>query len=154
MANKYDSAEDTLKHIKRVNELLLHAIGELSERAIVHDSSKLEEPEKTLFDEFTPMLKDCTYGSAEYKEFLKQLDPALQHHYSKNSHHPEHYPGGVDEMDLFDIMEMFFDWKAASERHTDGNILKSIDINKKRFKMSDQLAKIFNNTAQRLPKSV
>jgi len=46
--------------------------------------------------------------------------------------------------------EMFFDWKAATERHNDGNIFKSIKINQDRFKYSDQLADIFTNTAERL----
>ena len=45
---------------------------------------------------------------------------------------------------------MFFDWKAATERHDNGNIFKSIEINKKRFEMSDQLCDIFTNTATRL----
>ena len=53
-------------------------------------------------------------------------------------------------MDLFDLIEMFFDWKAATERHNDGDINKSIEINKERFKMSDQICDIFKNTAKRL----
>jgi hypothetical protein len=52
-------------------------------------------------------------------------------------------------MDLYDIIEMFLDWKAATERHADGDILKSIEINKGRFKMSEQLYEIFLNTALR-----
>lgn len=49
-------------------------------------------------------------------------------------------------MDLFDVIEMFVDWWAASERHEDGDIMKSIDINKERFQMSEQLCNIFKNT--------
>lgn len=45
---------------------------------------------------------------------------------------------------------MFFDWKAAGERHADGNIYKSIEINKDRFKLSEQTVDIFKNTAERL----
>jgi hypothetical protein len=70
--------------------------------------------------------------------------------YQKNSHHPEHYENGVNGFDLFDLMEMFFDWKAAGERHADGNIYKSIEINKDRFKLSEQTVNIFTNTAKRL----
>jgi hypothetical protein len=33
-------------------------------------------------------------------------------------------------------------------RHADGNVNKSIDINEKRFAMSEQLAAIFRNTAR------
>jgi hypothetical protein len=148
---KYDSKVDTLLHIKRVAELLTNAAAELIRRADVHDNSKLESPEKELFDEFTPKLKGCTYGSEEYKEFLKGLKVALDHHYAFNSHHPEYYgPQGIDGMNLFDLIEMFFDWKAAGERHADGNIYKSIEINRDRFGMSSQLSEIFANTALKL----
>lgn len=146
----YDSTNDTLKHIKRVAELLTQAAQKLIDRANVHDASKLESPEKELFDEYTPKLKGCTYGSDEYHQYLKGLKVALDHHYANNSHHPEHYKNGVNGFDLFDLVEMFFDWKAATERHDDGNIYKSIDYNKTRFEMSDQLCDIFRNTAIRL----
>jgi hypothetical protein len=147
---EYDSKADTLLHIKRVAQLLTEASIELIRRANVHDDSKLESPEKELFDEFTPKLKDCTYGSDEYKGYLKGLKVALDHHYACNSHHPEHYKNGINGFDLFDLIEMFFDWKAATERHADGDIMKSIEINKERFGISDQLAEILNNTAIRL----
>ncbi len=146
----YDSTIDTLLHIKRVAELLSNASSELIRRATVHDNSKLESPEKEIFDEFTPKLKNSTYGSEEYKEFLSSMRVALDHHYKMNTHHPEHYPGGVNDFDLFDLLEMFFDWKAATERHADGNIYRSIEINKERFALSDQIANIFKNTAERL----
>ena len=56
----------------------------------------------------------------------------------------------VNGFDLFDLMEMFMDWKAAGVRHADGNIYKSIEINKDRFKLSEQTVDIFTNTAKRL----
>lgn len=146
----YDSRADTLLHIKRVAQLLTEAAAELIRRANVHDNSKLESPEKELFDEYTPKLKGTTYGSDEYKEYLKELKVALDHHYANNSHHPEHYENGVNGFDLFDLIEMFFDWKAAGERHADGNILKSIEINKERFSLSDQIVDILTNTAKNL----
>ena len=144
--NNYDSTADTLLHIKRVNQLLTEAASELIRRANVHDNSKLESPEKELFDEFTPKLKETTYGSDKYKEYLKELKVALDHHYQNNTHHPEHYENGVNGFDLFDLIEMFFDWKAATERHADGDIMKSIDINKERFGIDEQICDIFKNT--------
>jgi len=146
----YDSKADTLTHIKRVNELLGEAAIELIKRGNVHDSSKLEEPEKSEFDRLTPRLQHLTFGSDEYKASLAELEGALKHHYTHNTHHPQHYPNGVSGFDLFDLMEMFFDWKAATERTKDGNIYKSIEHNKSRFEMSEQLAQIFKNTAERL----
>jgi hypothetical protein len=126
------------------------AIDELTVRAQNHDNSKLEKPEKELFDEYTPKLKNCTYGSDEYKGYLKGLGEALKHHYKFNSHHPEHYENGINGFDVFDLIEMIFDWKAATERHNDGDIRKSIDINKKRFEMSDQLCEIIENTVNNM----
>ena len=147
---KYNSRIDTIKHKLRVYRLLNIARIELKNRAKEHDKSKLESPEKEMFDEYTPKLAGCTYGSDEYKEFLKGLKVALDHHYANNSHHPEHYENGVNGMNLFDLIEMFFDWKAASERHNDGNIYKSIQINKNRFGLTDQVVSIFENTAKYL----
>jgi hypothetical protein len=146
----YDSSIDTLKHIKRVAQLLTEASAELIRRANCHDNSKLEEPEKSTFDEFTPKLAGSTYGSDEYKGFLSAMKPALDNHYKNNSHHPEHYENGVDGMDLFDLIEMFFDWKAAGERHANGNIYKSIEHNTKRFNLSTQTVSMLINTAKKL----
>lgn len=53
-------------------------------------------------------------------------------------------------MNLVDIIEMICDWKAASERQKDGNLLKSIEQNATRFGYDDQLKRIFMNTAKML----
>ena len=142
----YDSTQDTMNHKKDVGHFMANVILNLSKRREVHDNSKLVEPEKSIFDEFTPKLRDTTYGSDEYKVFLKDMGVALQHHYANNSHHPEHFENGINGMSLLDLIEMFCDWCAATMRHADGDIVKSIEINKTRFEMSDQLAEIFKNT--------
>lgn len=143
---EYDSAQDTLDHIRRVAELLNKISKLLIIRGIEHDKSKLYPPEKEIFDTYTPKLKDTTYGSEEYKTFLEEMQVALEHHYSENPHHPEHYKNGIDGMDLLDVIEMLCDWKAASERHDDGDINKSILFNERRFGISKQLINIFQNT--------
>lgn len=140
-----------LYHIKRVNHILLNLAMILMERAQKHDSSKLREPEKTGFEAATMKLKNFEYGSPEYTKSLEELKPTLEHHYRINSHHPEHYERGIDDMDLMDIVEMYADWQAAGERQKGGNIFKSINHNKDRFKMTDQLAQILKNTAERFP---
>lgn len=144
--SNYDSTQDTVNHIVNVRALLDDAIVELQYRAKVHDKSKLEEPEKSMYDEFTPKLKAMTYGSDEYKASLKEMGVALQHHYEHNNHHPEHHKNGINGMSLLDLVEMLADWKAASLRHADGDILKSLETNRVRFGMSDQLFEIFRNT--------
>lgn len=140
----------TLAHIMRVRDLLNKMIIDLLDRGRKHDQSKLISPEVELFTEYTEKLATCTYGSDEYKTFLKEMAPALEHHYANNRHHPEHYPKGVNDMTLMDLVEMLCDWKASSERHNDGNILKSIEINMKRFEITPQLAGILTNTAKEM----
>lgn len=78
------------------------------------------------------------------------MKPALDHHYANNAHHPEHFPNGVNGMTLLDIVEMFCDWKAATERHADGSLARSIQINRERFGISDQLAEIMENTRREM----
>ena len=43
---------------------------------------------------------------------------------------------------------MLCDWKAATLRHKDGNLRKSIELNSKRFGYDNQLKQIFINTAK------
>lgn len=146
-----NSTKNTKAHIKLVNDLMGWYCDMLLQRAVNHDKSKLTEHEKPYFDN-AMRLKDLTYGSDEYKEQLNQLQPALEHHYKNNSHHPEYHANGIDDMTLLDVSEMFIDWLAAVKRHKDGDIMKSIEINKNRFNMSDQLVNIFKNTAKLLSK--
>ena len=147
---------ETLLHIKNVAKLLNKVAAELMERASCHDQSKLEEPELSSFVKFTPRLATSTYGSDEYKKCLEEMKPALEHHYKNNRHHPEHFEKEADGcspinyMTLIDVLEMLCDWKAATLRHNDGNIFKSLEINKKRFDLSDQLFVILQNTAKAL----
>lgn len=144
---KYDSTQDTLDHIDKVRTNLEMCVLGLRLRAKGHDQSKLKPPEKDIFDSATTALKGLTYGSDEYKEQLTKMQPALEHHYSKNSHHPEHYVNGIDGMDLLDVLEMLCDWQAATQRHADGNLAKSLKHNMRRFKISPQLQSILANTA-------
>jgi len=146
----YDSTEDTTEHIKNVGMFMQEFIAEIIYRQFHHDDSKLEFPEKEIYDEFTPKLRDLTYGSPEYKECLLAMGPALQHHYDVNRHHPEHFENGVNGMTLIDLIEMLADWKAAGMRHANGNMAESLEINRKRFGMSDQLYEVFMNTVREM----
>ncbi len=142
----YDCTADVLEHKENVWKNLIRIIKELDTRGAIHDYSKLEEPEKDIYDEFTPKLKGLTYGSDEYKECLKQMGIAIQHHYENNRHHPEYFKNGVNGMNLLDLIEMLSDWKAATMRHADGDIRRSLEINKERFHLSEQLQEILLNT--------
>lgn len=81
---------------------------------------------------------------------LDGMKPALDHHYANSRHHPEHFAKGILDMNLIDIVEMLCDWKAASERQKDGNLLKSIELNAARFGYDDQVKQILINTAKLL----
>lgn len=150
MAEPFDSTADTLRHALRVGELMTAVITELVERSVRHDRSKFESPELEMFNEFTPKLRASTYGSDEYKGFLRDMGTALEHHYEHNRHHPEHFENGVAGMTLMDVVEMLADWKAAGERHADGSMRRSLEVQKERFGLSDQLLAILTNTAEAL----
>lgn len=141
---------ETLKHIEMVRNYLRMFTDALTLRGVKHDASKLESPELEIFTECTPKLASLTYGSPEYNESLKELKVALEHHYAGNRHHPEHFTKGIEDMTLIDIVEMLCDWKAASLRQHDGNLLKSIELNAERFGYDRQLKQIFLNTAKLL----
>lgn len=161
----YDSRPDTYEHIGKVRAYVGRAITGLLARADAHDASKLVAPEREAFDIATPKLAGLTYGTPEYKESLRELGVALEHHYAANSHHPEHHADGIAGMTLLDLIEMLCDWKAASERMRkptpaapgrpeapayDNDFERSIALNQERFGYSDELAAILTNTAREL----
>lgn len=137
---------ETMRHILTLRALLMQCLQELIKRANEHDISKLSGTELELFTIYTPKLKDVEYGSEEYKQFLQELKPALSNHYTKNSHHPEHHENGIKGMNLFDLIEMMCDWKASSLRGKNGDLTKSLEIQKSRFNIDDQLYQILLNT--------
>jgi hypothetical protein len=141
----------TRKHMQRVSALLGEAACEIIRRAAAHDLSKLTPVELEPLQKMQDLIDSegqAPFGSEEYQRRTRMLAPMLANHYQKNSHHPEHYPDGVDDMDLFDLIEMFFDWKAASERGEESSM--NISVAAVRFKLSPQLESIFRNTAFRL----
>ena len=142
----YDSRPETYQHIGVVRQNLMVMVKELLDRADGHDASKLVDPELATFDEYTPKLKHSTYGSDEYKGFLVGMGEGLAHHYASNRHHPEHHQDGIAGMNLIDLVEMICDWLAATKRHADGDIRRSIDVNQERFGYDDQVKAILHNT--------
>jgi hypothetical protein len=144
----YDSRLDTREHIAIVNRNIHQVVSELLKRADWHDNTKLQPGEVEAFDKVAPKLKELTYGSDEYKEAIKELEPALEHHYINNRHHPEYHTNGISSMNLIDLIEMFCDWQAATMRNKDGDLLESIKINTSRFNIATQLESVFVNTAK------
>lgn len=139
-----------LEHKTEVGKNMSLVSTDLFERAVRHDFSKFHKEEHYLFETSTKELAKITYGSEEYAEALRKIRPAIEHHYKVNSHHPEHYTNGINDMNLLDVIEMVCDWMAAVKRHDDGDIMKSLKINRERFGIDDQLYGIIENTVKYL----
>lgn len=136
----------TKAHIAKVAGFMNTLVVDLINRAVNHDASKLSDPEFPVFCKYTPLLKSSVYGSADYKQLLSEMAPALEHHYANNTHHPENHKDGWRDMNLMDLLEMVCDWMAAVQRHDNGSIKESLAINKKRFGLSDDIVKILEST--------
>lgn len=146
----YDCTEDVHKHITLVRQKLDDVMFNLTERQEKHDQSKLESPEKEGYDQMVPRLQDVEYGTQEYTDTLKEFKYVTEHHWNYNKHHPEHYVNGINDMSLLDLVEMLADWKVASSQTKKGNILRSIEIGRERFEISNQLYFILLNTVKEL----
>lgn len=149
-----DSRVETYQHISHVRANLIACATDLLRRAHEHDNSKLRPPEVDAFDKVTARLKDLEYNSEEYHASLKELGPAIQHHYLVNDHHPEHFKEDFDPpiagMNLLNVTEMVCDWMAAVKRMDGGSIYKSIEVNQTRFGFSDDLKRLIINTVHHL----
>jgi hypothetical protein len=143
MSNKYDCTDDVLEHRKRVSFWIHWIIEVLEYRAEHHDESKLESPEKEIFDEFTPKLKEFAFGSDEYRAALANMGEALNHHYQNNPHHPEYFKRGINGMSIWDVVEMLADWMAATSVK---NQFMNLDLLQERFAISPQLRNIIANS--------
>ena len=142
--------QDTLEHIALVADLIWKITDELLDRADAHDETKLESPEKEMFEIWRPQLNEMDVNSPEYEDALKQMGPALRHHYAKNSHHPEHNSNGIAGMTLVDVCEMVCDWIAAARRSG-----KSVSPEwaRDRFGIEPQLLSIIENTLKEFDKT-
>lgn len=150
-----DTEADTRKHMHHVAKLLMVIAGHLLVRADEHDLSKLGSEEFPTFCRITGKLKDVVYGSPEYKAVLKDPAnrPAIDHHQKTNRHHPE-YHDGISGMNLVDLLEMLCDWIAASYRHDDRDMKRSMEHCRDRWDIEPQLYAILANTARLLGEDV
>ncbi len=142
-----DVMRQTIDHTLRVGTLMLQCTEDLNRRAVVHDRSKFDPEEFESFAQETPGLRSLTYGSDEYKAALNRIRPAIDRHQKGNRHHPECHENGVADMNLIDLIEMLADWKAATERHADGDLKRSIEMNAERFGYGDEMVNLLWQTA-------
>lgn len=142
---------EAYQHIMRVAHLLNEFSMTLINRGMAHDASKFDDEEIVPLSEMKRIIEDegeVAYGSVTDDARKAMLRGMTDHHYKRNSHHPEHYESGVDGMTLFDLVEMFCDWKAASERH--GRPHMGLNKACERYEVSRQLQRVMENTAREL----
>jgi hypothetical protein len=130
----------TLEHKFECYKNMMRVITELFDRALIHDNSKITDPEFTAYVEFMQNIKNYKFGTPEYIDFVENND-YCKLHFGKNKHHPQYYENGIDGMTLIDIIEMYCDWLACTR-----NMKETIESSAKRFNISDQLKQIFLNT--------
>lgn len=143
---------DTIEHIQMVQAYLGQIVEELHARAIVHDRSKLQEPELTGYQGLSEAVKGLQYGTDEYRAAFAPFKETIQRHYAKNDHHPEHFQDNeVRRMHLLQVIEMLADWKAGSMRNSE-SLLPSLDVSFKRFGIdaNSHLAWLIRNTVLHL----
>lgn len=142
---------NTEKHISNVRANLMAVIIDLGERAVAHDASKLVEPEAEAFARIEVERTNVVYGTPEYNAMMASVQPAIDHHYEMNDHHPEHHLHGINGMNLMQIVEMLCDWKAASMRGQQRPFMEGMrNVSKERFGIDDQLFMVLENTVMAL----
>ncbi len=138
-----------LQHKRLVASYMERVVSDLTKRAIEHDDTKFGPEEFDAYEEALPKFEVVEYGSEEYKQVCRDIKPAIQHHVTSSRHHPEYFgDAGINGMNLIDLLEMTCDWVAASQRGggNKDDLIKGLEINKKRFGISDQLFEIIKNT--------
>lgn len=135
----------TLEHINRVKSKMEFFASVLAARGANHDNSKLTEPE---YSGWLAMDQEprYPYGSKKYYDKMRRYKEVLEHHYSINSHHPEHFEDPSIQMDLVDLIEMLCDWFSYSN---DISWLEGYDtINSQctRFGLNDTIRHLLLNT--------
>ena len=131
----FDEVTPRLRGLTYGNSEYKQWLSDMGSALAHHYANNRHHPEH-----FTPV--ECIVCFTDVSEFVNGCCP---HCGNGTTGSPLHTVSG---MDLLDIVEMLCDWKAATLRHADGNILKSIEINRKRFGIDDQLANILINTVR------
>ena len=137
-----------MQHIEKVRNYLNMVAKDFLDRGEKHDQSKLIPPEDKYLDYHSQNVDKVKYGTKQYYDFINTMKDGATAHYKHNSHHPEHYKNGINGMNLFDLLEMVCDWKVASSTYANGNIKRSLEINRKRHNIDKQLFNILCNTVK------
>lgn len=140
-----ETLNSILQHRETVKERLLFLADELYKRAYHHDDSKLQLPElQWLID----MDKEprYAYGTPEYFDKMKRWDKFFKSHYRNNRHHPDHFPNGVNDMNLADLCEYIVDIISYYKELHVNVALDTVNKQQQRFGFDEQLSQILKNT--------
>jgi Family of unknown function (DUF5662) len=106
-------------HARRVRGHLQEAMEQLAQRGANHDASKVFQPEADTFCKWRPIMNamasaNLDMNDPQWAEVRKEMGAGLERHYANNRHHPEHFANGIEDMGIFDLIEMVCDWKASA----------------------------------------
>ena len=135
----------TLEHINQVKSKMQFLASVFATRGTSHDSSKLIEPE---YSGWLAMDQEprYPYGSEKYYDKINRYKEVLEHHYSLNSHHPEHFENPSTQMDLVDLIEMLCDWFSYSNNISWLEGYNTINSQCARFGLNDTIRYLLLNT--------
>jgi len=133
----FDRVTPRLRGLTYGSEEYKASLAEMGEALKHHYAINRHHPEH-----FTPV--ECIVCFTNVKAFVNGVCPQCL-----NTTTGSPLPT-VNEMNLLDLVEMLCDWKAATERHADGDMGKSLEHNANRFSIDPQLAGILKNTAKEM----
>lgn len=143
-----DTKEYIKEHIARVRKHMNTFVRLLHKRALLHDKSKLEEPELSWWEAMDKEPR-YPYGSEEYKAKVTRWKKVFSHHYKYNRHHPEHYENGIADMTLVDLVEMLCDWLGYKDVMTVTEAVTVCEQQMERYHFTEELRSIMTNTLLR-----
>lgn len=127
----------------------------LLDRVQDHDASKLKAEEWDTFHTATVALAAAPLGTPEYQQVLEEFNKALDKHYVRNEHHPEHFPNGIKDMFADGqvtsfLIEMCVDIYASSRVPCDDVITWDTQIKAliQRFDISPEETAVIDNLMQ------
>lgn len=138
----FDACVPKLKNMKYGSEEYRAALREIKPVLEHHYQHNSHHPEH-----FAPAIIDGDSPLFHLKQVsAEMLPPQVEAFVSKLLVIEQ---SGVNGMNLFDVIEMLMDWKAATERmQNGGDIRQSLVLNIDRFGLSSQLASILRNTIE------
>ena len=143
------------EHNRSVGQQVIQVCNQLIDRALIHDDSIFTDEDLKLVIQEKKELMDLVaqgYGrnSLPQRKHREKWKPLLgEKHYSLNRHHIQCHDGGINGMNLIDLIEMLCDWYVATKEN-DGDIDKSICENAKIFNIDTQLSRILKNTIRNM----